>query len=130
RPGSGEGRARTLLQHTVYIEVDFFVVEAEQVLDLWNLGNRPRIPPDEIAIFLVAHAQGPVACRTLVWAVRHGIRRFEKIHAHVQLRDVVARRQTRLVEQHGTRGLGDQLSIDLDPHATGAVDGVDPRVRI
>src|SRR6266851_9621350 len=83
RAGSGERRKRTLLHHPVYIEIDLLVVETEQVLDLWDLRDRPGIRPHEIPMRIVAQAQGPVARRALVWAMGHCVSRFEKIHPHI-----------------------------------------------
>src|SRR5260370_40260771 len=110
--------ARPLLELSLNVEVDLLVVEAHQILDLRDLGNRPSIGPNEVLVRLVTNSQVPVTGVALVGAVRYGVGRFEQIHAHVELGNVVTRRQAGLKQKHGAVDLSDGLADDRCTNAS------------
>jgi hypothetical protein len=66
----------------------------------------------------------------LVGAAGDGVGRNEQVHAHVDLRDVVASRQPRLEQQRRPVRVGDLHAVHLDLDVPGAVQDVDARVRV
>src|SRR5215469_3984936 len=73
---------------------------------------------------------GPVLGEALVRAACDGVSRNEQVHADIELRDVVAGRQSSLKQNGRLASVGDLHAIYLDFDMPGAVQDVDPRVRV
>src|SRR5262249_26316245 len=125
-----EWRNRSILQHLIDVHVDVLVVEAEQVFDLRTLGNWRRIAPNDVLYELVAYSSRPVARHTFIRASRDRLGRLGQLHTHVQLRDVITGREPSLEQEDRPARFSHCHSIDLHAHVPGAVDSVDPCVRI
>src|SRR5580704_13745257 len=111
-----EWRDWSILQHPIDVQVDALVVEAEQVFDLQALGNWRRITPHDVLDELVAHPSRPVARHSLIRAARDILGGLEQIHAYVQLRNVVAGRQSSLKEENGPASFPQCHAVNLHPH--------------
>src|SRR5262245_20077970 len=125
-----ERRDWAILQHPIDVQVDVLVVEAEQVFDLWALGNWRRITPHDVLDELVAHPSRPVARHSLIRTARDILGGLEQIHTYIQLWDVITGRQSSLEEEHRSASVTHGNSADLHAHVPRAVDGVDPCVRV
>src|SRR5262245_39736771 len=123
-PGLRERRDRSILQRLIDVQVDVLVVKAEQVFDLRALGNWRRITPHDVLDELVAHPSRPETRYTLIWASRGGVGGLEQIHAHIQLRNVIAGRQPSLEEEDGPASFTQCHAFNLHAHvprSSGAV---------
>jgi hypothetical protein len=123
-------RPGPLLLLAVHLEIHLLVEEAQVAFDLVSLRDRLRVVPDE-----VLHPPSPgldrvVRSHALVRAPGVLIAREEHLLADVLGRDVVARRQSGLEEDPGPLRLGDDLPVHADLDVTGAIQDVDPVVRI
>src|SRR5258708_19474559 len=80
------------------------------------LGNWRRITPHDVLDELVAHPSRPVARHTFIRASRDRLGGLEQIHAHVQLRDVIAGWQLSLEEEDGPPSFPPSPPFNLHPH--------------
>ena len=89
--------------------------EAEVAGDGPDVGERLGVAPGGVgAERAVGQAHGPVVAAALVRALRERLARLQQLAADVGERQVVARDQAGLVEQHRPARRGDQLAADLD----------------
>src|SRR4249920_3552704 len=94
---SAERRLRALLLDTVD-DVDPLVIEGDQSGDFLALRKRRRVGPAHILVAGLAEPDRPVPCLTFVRAVGDLVRGFEQVETYIGLRQVIARRQSRLIK--------------------------------
>src|SRR5438093_8069157 len=114
----------------VDVEVHPFVEEADEVLDLGDLGQRRIVEPGDVLGQLPARLHVPVRRLTLVGTAGKRGARAEQVNPHIDLGDVIASRQTRLEQEPGTGGLSHRLPFDHHPDVAGAVEDVDAGIRV
>src|SRR6516162_9802017 len=125
-----EGRDWSILQHPIDVQVDVLIVEAEPVFDLRALGNWRQITPHDVLDELVAHPSRPVARRPFIRASRGRLGGLEQIHAHIELRNVIAGRQPGLEEEDGSASFTHCHAFNLHSYVPRTVDRVYSCVRI
>ena len=90
-----------------------------------ELGQRRLVGPDPVLGHAIAHPQRPVRRVALEGAVGAVLRRLHQVHPDVGDRQVVHRRETRLVHDERAIRVGDRHAAEDDRHAL--VAGLDPR---
>src|SRR5262249_60171790 len=109
RPGGHRAR------HDLAIDqdgVDFLIKEREQPGDLPAFIDWGGIVPDEVAERLAADGDAVVGGNALVGTLGWGLGRAENVGPYIVTRDVVAGRQTRLEQKHGTPRGGYRRAAD------------------
>src|SRR4051812_6748348 len=128
-PGLERG-LRPRLQLAVDVEVDLLVVEADPAGHLLALGHGAAVAPHDVLVAPLRSGDRPVRGGALVRAAGLRRGRLQQVEPHVAHRQVVARRQARLEEDHRPLRVGHRDAVDLDPHVPGAGEDVDPVVRV
>src|SRR4249919_259130 len=116
---SAERRLWALLLDTVDEHVDPLVIEGNQSGDLLALRKRRRVGPARILVAGLAEPYRPVPCLPFVRAVGDLVRGFEQVETYIGLRQVIARRQSRLIEDPRAARVSNCHTVELDPDVPG-----------